>query len=60
MLDLYKLLLLKKVGGGSDITLETLNATENGTINAPSGTAYNSVVVAVPIPQYQTWQGGSY
>lgn len=47
-------------GGGGDITLETLNVSSNGTTNAPSGTAYNKVVVAVPIPTYQEWQGGSY
>lgn len=37
--------------GGVDpesITLETLNVTENGTTNAPSGTAYNKVVANVP------------
>ena len=31
-----------------DITLTTLNVTENGTTNAPSGTAYNKVVANVP------------
>ena len=45
---------------GSDITLDTLNATANGTYTPQTGHAYSSVVVAVPIPQYQTWQGGSY
>ena len=54
MLDLYRLLLLKKLsgdsggGGGGDITLETLTVSQNGTTNAPSGTAYNKVVVAIP------------
>jgi hypothetical protein len=52
MLDLYRLLLLKKLsgdsGGGGDITLETLNVSQNGTTNAPSGTAYNKVVASVP------------
>lgn len=46
--------------GGGDITLETLNVSQNGTTNAPSGKAYNKVVVNVPIPTYQTWTGGSY
>lgn len=35
-------------GSGADITLETLNVTQNGTTNAPSGTAYNKVVANVP------------
>lgn len=38
-------------GGGvdpGDISLVTLNVTENGTTNAPSGTAYNKVVANVP------------
>ena len=35
-------------GGGGDITLETLNVSQNGTQNAPSGTAYNKVIVAIP------------
>ena len=41
---------LKKAGegGGGDIDLQTLNVTENGTVNAPSGVAYNKVVTNVP------------
>ena len=38
-------------GGGVDpesITLVTLNVSQNGTTNAPSGTAYNKVVANVP------------
>ena len=38
-------------GGGVDpesITLRTLNVSQNGTTNAPSGTAYNKVVANVP------------
>lgn len=35
-------------GGGGDITLETLNVSQNGTQNAPSGTAYNKVITNVP------------
>lgn len=35
-------------GGGGDITLETLNVSQNGTTNAPSGTAFNKVVASVP------------
>ena len=35
-------------GGGGDITLETLNVSQNGTTNAPTGTAYNKVVASVP------------
>lgn len=38
-------------GGGVDpesITLVTLNVSQNGTTNAPSGKAYNKVVAAVP------------
>lgn len=43
---------LKKAGegGGGDIDLQTLNVTENGTVNAPSGVAYNKVVTDVPQP----------
>jgi hypothetical protein len=52
MLDLYRLLLLKKLsgdsGGGGDISLETLTVSANGTTNAPSGTAFNKVVASVP------------
>ena len=33
---------------GSDITLDTLNATANGTYTPQSGHAYSSVVVAIP------------
>lgn len=35
-------------GGGGGITLETLNVSSNGTTNAPTGTAYNKVIVAIP------------
>ena len=38
-------------GGGvdpGDIVLRTLNVSQNGTTNAPSGTAYNKVVANVP------------
>lgn len=38
-------------GGGvdpGDITLQTLNVSQNGTTNAPSGKAYNKVVANVP------------
>lgn len=43
------------ISGGGDITLETLNVSANGTTNAPSGTAYNSVVVNVPVtPDYHS------
>ena len=37
-------------GGGSQITVEPLNATENGIYNAGSGKAYNPVSVDVPEP----------
>lgn len=46
--------LCKHRGGGGDITLETLNVSENGTKNAPSGTAYNKVNVSVPVPTLDT------
>ena len=53
MLDLYRLLLLKKLsgdsgGGGSSITVEPLTVTQNGTQTAPSGKAYSPVTVNVP------------
>jgi len=35
-------------GSGSDITLETLNVSQNGTTNAPDGVAYNKVTANVP------------
>ena len=44
------LLELKEKGWGGDIDLQTLNVTENGTVYAPSGVAYNKVVTNVPIP----------
>ena len=52
-MELFDLLLYKGVagdsgGGGSDITLETLNVSQNGTTNAPSGKAYNKVIANVP------------
>lgn len=54
-MELFDLLLYKSVvggdpggGGGGDITLRTLNVSQNGTTNAPSGTAYNKVVANVP------------
>lgn len=52
MPDLPRLLMARKLAGesgsGADITLETLNVTQNGTTDAPSGTAYNKVVANVP------------
>ena len=55
-MDLFDLLLYKATvgdsgGGGVDpesITLVTLNVSQNGTTNAPSGKAYNKVVANVP------------
>ena len=35
------------IGGGSSVTVEELDVTENGTYTAPSGTAYSPVVVNV-------------
>ena len=39
---------------GGDITLETLNVSQNGTTNAPSGTAYNKVITDVPVPTLES------
>ncbi len=39
---------------GGDITLETLNVSQNGTTNAPTGTAYNKVVTSVPVPTLES------
>lgn len=36
------------IGGGGSVSFETLNVTENGTTDAPEGTAYNKVIVDVP------------
>jgi hypothetical protein len=51
-MDYFDILLAKKLngGGGGDIDLQTLNVTENGTVNAPSGVAYNKVITNVPAP----------
>lgn len=40
--------LISDGGGGSDITVEELNVTENGTTTAPEGKAYSPVNVNVP------------
>lgn len=34
-------------GGGSNITIEGITITENGTYTAPTGVAYSPVIVAV-------------
>lgn len=39
---------------GSGVTLQTLNVTQNGTTNAPSGTAYNKVITSVPVPTLES------
>ena len=44
------LLARKKAGGGSDVTIEQLTATENGTYSE-EGKAYSPVVVNVPAPE---------
>ena len=51
-MDYFDILLAKKLngGGGGDIDLQTLNVIENGTVNAPSGVAYNKVITNVPAP----------
>lgn len=41
-------------GGGGDITVESLSASENKTYTAPTGKAYSPVVVNVPGPTLQT------
>lgn len=53
MTTLQDLLIYKSIageGGGSQITVEPLNATENGIYDAGSGKAYNPVSVDVPEP----------
>ena len=50
-LEQYLAYIAENGGGGvdpGDITLTTLNVTENGTTNAPSGKAYNKVIANVP------------
>lgn len=44
------LLARKKAGGGSDVTIEQLSVTENGTYSE-EGIAYSPVVVNVPAPE---------
>lgn len=53
MTTLQDLLIYKSIageGGGSQITVEPLNATDNGIYDAGSGKAYNPVSVDVPEP----------
>ena len=76
-MDLMDIAIAKALGGeGGDVTLTTLNLSANGTANAPSGTAYNKVIAAVPntytasdegkivengaLVTPTTWTGGSY
>lgn len=42
------------------VTLDTLNATANGTYTPTTGHAYSSVVVAVPIPTYPVAENNSF
>lgn len=52
-MNIYNALIYKKLyggGGGGEIEVESLTATENKTYNAGEGKAYNPVVVAVPEP----------
>ena len=49
MSSIKALALAKAIGGGgSSIDIETLTVTENGTVTAPSGKAYGTVIVNVP------------
>ena len=41
-------------GGGGEITVEALTATENKVYTAPSGKAYSPVTVNVPVPTLTT------
>lgn len=49
------ILLAQKLGGGggSDITVEELNVTENGTYVAGAGKAYNPVKVDIDVPEIE-------
>lgn len=52
-MNIYNALIYKKLyggGGGGEIEVESLTATENKTYNAGEGKAYNPVVVAIPEP----------
>ena len=46
--NVAKYLLFAKLAEAQNITTETLTVTENGTVDAPAGTAYTKVVVNVP------------
>lgn len=47
-MNVAKYLLFAKLAEAQNITTETLTVTENGTVDAPAGTAYTKVVVNVP------------
>ena len=49
-LEQYWDAILDKITGGSSVTVEALNVTENDTYTAPEGKAYSPVTVAVPNP----------
>ena len=52
-MNYFDILLAKKLsgGGGSPIDLKEITITENGTVVAPSGEAYNKIITNVPLPQ---------
>ena len=50
-MNYFDILLAKKLNGGSDITVESLSVTENGTYTAPQGKAYSPVTVEVEPPE---------
>lgn len=51
MSDIKTIAIAKAIGsggGGGDVTVESLTATENKTYTAPSGKAYSPVIVNIP------------
>ena len=61
-MDYFDILLAKKLsgGGGGDIDVESLTATENRTYNAGTGKAYNPVVVNLPLGEKTITVNGEY
>lgn len=47
-MDLFDILMAKKLSGNGDVSVDSLSVTENGTYTAEEGHAYSPVTVSVP------------